>query len=1379
MERQKITIYPSTVVDINAADEIKMNTIPGIRDPKCMKSGCCVNPRDKRYYHPWFNMEELTRGGTAQCGFPATKLCNYGTYYNIDGYRNTCPIAGCNGTFHTPALLKLTDFNFTEKGIQEGATIHSITVEFEHRCNGVDVGDGKQYYSWGPDFTSQSISVPRIYCIRGDKGSEIPLTDELIGNNPPISRKFKGTGGTLTGDALTSDNVLAKDFAIYIRYGPNLNTNPGIIYLQGLKITVEFTNLNPVIMSAKQSTGVFANNSKHCHSILTQYVFAGYLNMNGIIQQGDNNDSLIPNIKLDQNSLPPGVSFIEETDYEDKFKIFKFKDNSNIGGEKNIRYYLDIYPEVETFIPYTAQILEKPQIRIQKNYLKDDDLELYNETEEYISAHNGCCDFVYVYFDKVIDKPDLELNILNNLNSTGNMFIDEKGVDYSNIKAWYSAVAKQSCGNHIAWFQRGYWDKNGQRILEDITDAITINYTVSGQNIQFKIYDPNNANLTYIQNKNPASQYQEIKIQRIDSQPLTDAKVNIYDETNPDKTIIIGEDGKNTSFKKNEIKTIKINKYYAGKYHVRVENKSQEGCNINPSEELITIDPNHKQYYDKISIRGEDSTSFDYDYLVAWEGDNLHSPINIDSTHIERSFDDIRLCSSDAQTGLSELGLTTLKVSNTSTNDLTNIRIELNALKEEDNEIIQTTSEWVMRGGMFFNFYNNFNDVNRDITSIVSVENLTPDGDLTGEENVYLLIKRLPAKEQLEIKLPFEGTAEREIMLQYLIFEEPQTIYNLSCQDSINRDYIKLNIYDSLLTALEITGDNDLLIMDKNACPQRCYRHTDTTETKDPNRPYANPYEPLTYKIMNVDSSSFDENELAPFVIKNSIEMDPYLIKDKNGKTIYDKNNSIIPDENIVKVITENISSTKALNNQIVTAYVNFPHMEEQIIKGRTNKNGEITFYINIPDTLGDIYYTIEELFDNFMHIEYNGDLLYRPAIIQGNVTPLETVLKYSSFFYNDVKYDYNSQKSDIIVNPKETFKVTGIFGYKENIENYDKDVLEVIQFIYNRPLYLYRKINEDWKKIQTLTTEYYNGTYNFEFTVKNTSNEDKTVFEIMRNIGLVFNSDTLYKASVINYKGDVISDNRKNTMLQYIDDWRSYKTGTVAGITVRLESRESIRVNKINFNALITDPGDSDSLTVYYQMCNLKNYNCYVQKNNYDKEYKCDLHKGIFSTTLESNSYTLIPNKIELPVYCGITSDFDIKAKLESKIIESTKVNVIYITVENKIKYNKDVNIEINLGQIVADDYLGDYTYLSINNDDGDYAINTEIGENENENVIISWKIGDMEPYTSTRATIKIQADDIGLSDIKILGYDYLHRKDVDDDLSDIGVDICGDNCD
>ena len=64
-----------------------------------------ANPR----HHGYFNLENLIgenkNGEYAQCGYPATKQCNYKTFYNIKGFRNTCSIAGICGTYNKPAEL--------------------------------------------------------------------------------------------------------------------------------------------------------------------------------------------------------------------------------------------------------------------------------------------------------------------------------------------------------------------------------------------------------------------------------------------------------------------------------------------------------------------------------------------------------------------------------------------------------------------------------------------------------------------------------------------------------------------------------------------------------------------------------------------------------------------------------------------------------------------------------------------------------------------------------------------------------------------------------------------------------------------------------------------------------------------------------------------------------------------------------------------------------------------------------------------------------------------------------------------------------------------------------------------------------------------------
>ena len=61
---------------------------------------------------------------------------------------------------------------------------------------------------------------------------------------------------------------------------------------------------------------------------------------------------------------------------------------------------------------------------------------------------------------------------------------------------------------------------------------------------------------------------------------------------------------------------------------------------------------------------------------------------------------------------------------------------------------------------------------------------------------------------------------------------------------------------------------------------------------------------------------------------------------------------------------------------------------------------------------------------------------------------------------------------------------------------------------------------------------------------------------------------------------------------------------------------------------------------------------------------------------------------------------------------------------------------------------------------------------------VSISGKFSTSLSYTSSKAIIKIKADDIGLSDIKILGYDYLHTKDSTEEIIEVGKSPCPKDC-
>ena len=122
--------------------------------------------------------------------------------------------------------------------------------------------------------------------------------------------------------------------------------------------------------------------------------------------------------------------------------------------------------------------------------------------------------------------------------------------------------------------------------------------------------------------------------------------------------------------------------------------------------------------------------------------------------------------------------------------------------------------------------------------------------------------------------------------------------------------------------------------------------------------------------------------------------------------------------------------------------------------------------------------------------------------------------------------------------------------------------------------------------------------------------------------------------------------------------------------------------------------------------------------------------------------------------------TDIKVSSKLEKEVLERKTLNVIYINVHNGLKQNKEVLITIDIGQH-PDLFKGDYSFIDVNIDEGDYAIEEIETENPDEPnpIVISWLIGEMDSFEVQSAIIKIEARTVGLSEIYINHYDYLHK--------------------
>lgn len=210
-------------------------------------------------------------------------------------------------------------------------------------------------------------------------------------------------------------------------------------------------------------------------------------------------------------------------------------------------------------------------------------------------------------------------------------------------------------------------------------------------------------------------------------------------------------------------------------------------------------------------------------------------------------------------------------------------------------------------------------------------------------------------------------------------------------------------------------------------------------------------------------------------------------------------------------------------------------------------------------------------------------------------------------------------------------------------------------------------------------------------------------------------------------------NDAKYDTFLNYDNNYRRYQPGEKAHIAVLLSVDVPITYNTIDFNALLGDNNTSDEITILYKICNLPN------------------NEGVLRTSFATNDKLLIKQETYKDIYCGIDTDVQTYTKLEKRIVESQNLNMLYIDVHNKNKINQNVMIVIDMGQYI--DYQGTYDFLDIDIDVGDYAISIE--ENK---TVVTWQIGEMQPDQVNKGIIKIQAQHIGLSDIKINTFDYLH---------------------
>ena len=959
----KVTLYPTKIEQPN---KNKSSGLAGVHFQEVRRDGKVhlKNLRDlndPKYHHQWSNTSNLKEGKTAQCGHKSSYHCSHKTYYSIKGYRNTCPIAGVTGTYTQPATLSLY-FSPESKKIYADSKINSVTLKFKHRCVGVDVATDKIYTSWGPNFSGFS-KYP------GRKVLTVKFGGETLtyNTNPPLSKEKYSTV------SLTFKDVSFKDLnnkSMDIIYGNNLSTNPGNIYIKDLSIEVDYENSKPYLDGKSDTKTIYLSDEESCRSQIHFTLEAGYKQNGKEISVSKFPKNLQKSVvvqKLPEKCDIPSII----PDLNNKKLVHAYlTDKSNQVGEKTVKFKLKENNQVISFT-YKAVKREKPLIKIPTKIEKNVKLSIPS-----IIARDGCTTKITIYDGGINDPNPCELTNLD-INNQDNI-VPQTGQEL--FEAWLSGL---SCGLHHLFVKFGDTNSNiEQHDVEIIPTQYEFEYSYldNGATIPF-------VSLKKDQDKTHSTFPINITLKNPEKYS-TSPEFKIINPTYQELEEPIGEQIWNTE-NNQYIADVDIGLYRSGNYTLLIQDTSN--CPSNDSKINISIKSNHRQRFDTLFVRGEDSTAFDYTYLTALEGDTIKEPIYPISIKTGASFEDIKICSTQyVQTGLSETGFVELNIINRREEPITNLILELNVLKTNDEgDYTVTTDEWIEDDGIFKNIQEQFIAYNKSIIDRVTIKNLSLDDDLIDEEDVYISISKLEENSPLQIKIPFRSHIEKDVDLQILLFGEPMKLYSINdCSDELQTfNTINFKVYDSIATSMSITGDTDIQNPSETDCDIVCYK----TENG------------VKYKITNIDTKS-TSNQITT-IIKNDPRLVAYKILDKNGN----ENSEYVTNEsNTRKTINVELKNVK------VSATIKFNGYEQEQLTTYTDSNGIATFYIKIPNSINKTF-TSQEIASLLTNISVEKTTIFTEVIKTpfsykpGQTVPLQM----------KILYQFSRLVSEIIFHPQ------------------------------------------------------------------------------------------------------------------------------------------------------------------------------------------------------------------------------------------------------------------------------------------------------------------------------------------------------------------------
>lgn len=614
-------------------------------------------------------------------------------------------------------------------GIPDNAIINTVEVQYRHGTKGVNVATGNINDDY-PKFDSSIVAVD--FEGVGAQSYEEP-------NGPK-----KGTEGGYTVKKKFNINkkVDPDTFVARLSYPKNGNTNPGIIYLREFKVRIDYTPADPILSNPISTNGRTSKISS-CADVITQSVIC------------TGQDGCINNVLY---TLPNGCTQIGTTSIVGNKKTIQFKDLSGISGSKNVVWKVGSKSLNNS---YNVTLPPAPQINIPTTLTKHIDL-LSGIT---INTTNSCP------------------------NITGYIDTSSNPVDV-NTQSIKDKIMTLTCGIHTIYF------------IQNNSIFKTVKFTLLPINFNFSLS---------LENSNGYNESNELN----DTGKLF-IQQNNYIGLKPSYLRVINDSTYNSSTPSNILNTLNNSRYSyefslytPGQHKIQIE--YDNGCENQVITFNFFINPTVQQKNEKLLIQVEDGTSVQYNSIAILEGDCVKDKVNLGNIESGFTFNDLDLKARCVPTRINNEGFIDIELTYTGSTEesLVNLPLEMNleicdtdyetGINESTPEcdcinqynqsnLISAFLEW---NNTFNNLIENFNEINNDIINNVTIQNILPDSDLEGIENVYLLYKEVKRDTPISVRIPFISINPKIIYLSFYINGVQFNFTNLTMieNDGIRADY--------------------------------------------------------------------------------------------------------------------------------------------------------------------------------------------------------------------------------------------------------------------------------------------------------------------------------------------------------------------------------------------------------------------------------------------------------------------------------------------------------------------------------------------------------------------------------------------------------------